>query len=196
MQLEIIMPLSEFSASFLSNFLSTILGLIIGIPVAFWIERKLENRRSSETRQQNIKKTESLLARVLVQVANADLRLKYSQNIEQKPFLIYLSFHEVEVIESLHKELTFLDADWDVLLSLDIVISSLKSLNGLLSINRETFALTFENKNPTMRPYSEKFGSELNFQITLVSESIKDYRKLTFEKYSDLMKHFEANFST
>lgn len=187
------MPLSEFCANFLSNFLSTILGLIIGIPIAFWIERKLENRRTSETRQQNIKKIEGLLARVLVQVANADSRLKYSQNIEQKLFLIYLSFHEVEVIEALHKELTLLDADWDVLLSLDLVISSLKSLNGLLSVNRETFALTFENKNPAMRPYFEKFDSGLNSQVTLVSESIKDFRKFAFEKYHDLMKHFEAN---
>ena len=185
----------EFSSSFLSNFVSTILGLIIGIPIAFWIERKLENRRDSETRKQNIEKAESLLARVLVQVANADSRLKYSQNIEQKPFLIYLSFHEVEVIESLHKELTLLDTNWDVLLSLDIVISSLKSLNGLLSVNRETFALTFENENPTMRPYSEKFDSEINFQITLVSESIKDFRKFAFEKYGNLMRHFGADTS-
>ena len=85
-----------------------------------------------------------------------------------------------------------MDTDWDVLLSLDIVISSIKSLNGLLSVNRETFALTFENNEGTMRPYSEKFDGELNFQITLVSESIKDFRKLAFEKYSDLLKRFEA----
>lgn len=189
------MPQSEFWASFLSNFLSTILGLIIGIPVAFWIERKLENRRNLEFKKQNIEKAESLLARVLVQVANADLRLISSQNIEQKPFLIFLSFHEVEVIESLHKELTFLDTDWDVLLSLDIVISSLKSLNGLLSVNRETFGLTYENKNSAIQPFSEKFDGELNYQITLVSESIKDFRKSTFEKYSNLLKHFRANTS-
>ena len=96
---------SEFCLSFLSNFLSTGLGLIIGIPIAFYIERRLENKRNSETKEQNIKRTENLLARVLVQVANADSRLKYSQNIEQRPFLIYLYFHEVEVVKSLHKEI-------------------------------------------------------------------------------------------
>lgn len=186
---------SEFLLSFLSNFLSTILGLIIGIPIALLIERKLENKRNFEARKQNTEKTGNLLARVLVQVANADSRLKTFHNIEQRPFLIYFSFPEVEVIESLHNELTFLDTNWDVLLSLDIVISSIRSLNSLLSVNRETFALTFEKNNTAIRSYSEKFDSELNFQITLVSESIKDFRKLAFEKHSDLLKHFGASSS-
>jgi hypothetical protein len=178
----------EFLSNFLSNALATFLGLVIGIFITFWIERKLENRRRNETKEQNNKKAEELLARVLGQIFNADSRLKYFRSIEQRPYLIFLSFYEVEVIESLHRELTVLDANRDVLQSLDFVISSLKSLNGLLSVNREIFALTFEKNNSTRRPYFEKFDSDLDFQFTLVSENIKEFRKLAFGKYKNLQK--------
>ncbi|WKZ38635.1 MAG: hypothetical protein QY328_10245 [Anaerolineales bacterium] len=181
------MTSSEFWLNFASNSLATILGLIIGIPVAFWVERQIDNLRNREAKKQNSEKTEKLLTRVLIQITNAELRLKTFYDIEQRPFWIYFSFQEVEVIKSLHRELASLEVDWDVLLSLDIVISSLKSLNGLLSVNRDTFALTLENKNPAMRLYSDKFEGEFNYQMTLVSESIKDFRKLSLEKYSDFV---------
>jgi hypothetical protein len=144
------------------------------------ISRRLARNR--ETKKQNTDKTEKLLTRVLIQITNAELRLKTFHDIEEKPFLIYAYFQEVEVIESLHRELTLLETDWDVLLSIDMVISSLKSLNGLLSIHR---SVVTEKKNSTISAYAEKFTGELDYQMTLVSESIKDFRKLALEKYND-----------
>lgn len=176
------MTAADFWLNFASNLLATILGLIIGIPVAFCVERQIENLRNRETIKQNIDKTEKLLTRVLIQVANAESHLKAFHDIEEKPFLIYAYFQEVEVIESLHRELTLLETDWDVLLSVDMVISNLKSVNSLLSINRTVVAAT---ENSTISAYSEKFAGDLDYQMTLLSESIKDFRKLAFEKYSD-----------
>jgi len=106
------MTSSEFWLNFASNSLATIVGLIFGIPIAFWVERQIDNLRNRETKKQNVDKTEKLLTRVLIQVTNAELRLKAFHDIEEKPFLIFAYFQEVEVIESLHRELTLLETDW------------------------------------------------------------------------------------
>jgi hypothetical protein len=189
------MTATDFWLNFASNSLATILGLIIGIPMAFWIERRLEKRRSEQQSKQTQQKIEDLLGRTLVQVTNAELRLKLLQNDEEGKYLVYSFFPEIDVTESLHKELTNLEADWDLLLSIDIVISDFKSINSLSSINREIFSIKMSGRVSTLRDFSKKLDDEFNFRKTLTLDAIKDFRKLLFEKYPGFEKRFQASES-
>ena len=100
------MTAMDFWLSFASNSLATILGLIVGIPVGFWVERRLEKRRNQEQFTQMQARINDLLSRTLVQITNAELRLKPLQNDDENKYLVYAFFGEVDLIESLHRELT------------------------------------------------------------------------------------------
>jgi uncharacterized membrane-anchored protein YhcB (DUF1043 family) len=184
------MTSSEFWLNFASNSLATILGLIIGIPIAFWIERALEKQRNKKQSLQNLEKIEDMLARALIQITNVELKLKALDNDVQHQYMIYSFFPEVELIETLHKELTELETNWDLLLSIDIVVSDFKSLNDLLAVNRELFSLKMGGKISTMSSYSKKLDDEFSFRKTIALDAIKDFRKIMFEKYPGFEKRF------
>lgn len=187
------MSAPDFWLNFASNSLATILGLIIGIPVAFWVERGLEKRRIQGQFKQAQARINDLLSRTLVQVTNAELRLKPLQNDDENIYLVYSFFGEVDLIESLHRELTNLEADWDLLLSIDIVISDFKALNSLLSVNREIFAIKMSGRISTMKEFSKKLDDEFYFRKTLTLDAINDFRKIMFEKYPGYAKRFQPS---
>ncbi len=183
----------EFWLNFASNSLATILGLIIGIPVAFWVERTLERRRNRDQLKQTLEKIDDLLGRILIQITNAELKLKSLENDDENKYLGYSFFSEIDVVESLHKELTKLEADWDLLLSVDIVISDFKSLNNLLAISWEVFSLKMSGKISAVNSYSKKLNDEFFFRKTITLDAINDFRKIMFEKYPSFEKRFQSS---
>jgi hypothetical protein len=185
----------DFWLNFASNSLATILGLMVGIPVGFWVERRLEKRRNQEQYTQVQARINDLLSRALVQITNAELRLKPLHNDDENKYLVYAFFGEVDLIESLHRELTNLEADWDLLLAIDIVISDFKALNSLLGVNREMFAIKMSGRVSTMKEFSKKFDDEYSFRKTLTLDAINDFRKIMFEKYPELAKRFQSSAS-
>lgn len=180
------MTLLEFWGNFLSNSLAPILGLIIGIPIAFWVERRLEKRRDKKERDQNNKRIVAILERVLLQITNAELKLRAIDNVDQNARTLFIYFSEIEVVDTMRDELTELETDWDVLVSIDMIISDFRSLNYLLGLNRELFSLKMQDKLSIMSQYSRKFNGELNYMTTISLEGIKDFRIFLFEKYPSL----------
>lgn len=187
------MTSTEFWLNFASNSLATILGLIIGIPIAFWIERTFEKRRNQTQLNQTLEKIDDLLGRMLIQITNAELKLRSLDDNNENKYLGYSFFTEIDLIESLHRELTKLEADWDLLLSVDIVISDFKSLNNLLAISWEIFSLTMSNKISTKNDNSKKLDDEFFFRRTITLDAINDFRKIMFEKYPSFEKRFQSN---
>jgi hypothetical protein len=117
----------EFWQDFLSNSLSTILGLIFGIPIAFWIERRLEKRREAKKQERNKERILAILERVLLQITNAESKLRTVDNVDQRARILYIYFSEIEVVDTMRDELTDLETDWDVLVSIDVIISNFRS---------------------------------------------------------------------
>jgi hypothetical protein len=189
------MTATDFWLNFASNSLATILGLIIGIPTALLIERLLEKWRNQEQFKQTQVRINDLLSRTLVQVTNAELRLKPLQNDDENKYMIYAFFGEVDLIESLHRELTNLEADWDLLLSIDIVISDLKSINSLLAVNRDIFAIKMGGRASTMKEFSNKLDDEFHYRKALTLDAINDFRKLMSEQYPGYVNRFQPSKS-
>lgn len=185
----------EFWLDFLSNSLATFLGLTIGIPIAFWVERKLELRRKSSKQKQNNEKIEDILDRVLIQVVNAEQKL-HAMHFSQHSYFLYVHFSEIEVIDTMRNELTELETDWDVLLTIDLMISHFKSLNHLLQVNRELFALKTQDKLLNMSEYSKKFDSEFFFLTAITSDAIASFRNFLFERYPNVKNRTGGNKKT
>lgn len=184
---------SEFFLDFLSNSLATILGLVVGIPIVLWVERWLESKRTEKTRKQNNEKSEEILARALLQITNAELRLKSLSNLDAKETLINLYIPQVDVIESLHNELTELNANWDVLLSIDIVISDIRAVNNLLDVHRNLFNLQMQERISTMGKHYIAWKGDMNSLLAITIDGIKDHRKLLFEHYPNVINQFDEN---
>ena len=178
---------SEFWLDFGSNGLATLLGAIIGIPIAFYIERLLESSRNNKRKALNLLRIYNLLKRTMVQIANLNSAIENTEKFEDKNFLIFASFPEVEVIESFHKLLTDLEADWEMLLALDIVISDTKTLISLLNIYKEIFSLIMSEKISNVGRYSLKFDDEIKYKRFLTVDAIKDFRKLVMERYPNCL---------
>lgn len=174
---------SEFWLDFGSNGLATLLGAIIGIPIAFYIERLLESSRYNKRKDLNLLRINNLLYRTMVQITNLNFAIENTEKFEDKNFLIFASFPEVEIIETLHKLLTDLEADWEILLALDIVISDTKTLISLLNIYKEIFSLIMSEKISNLGRYTLKFNDEIQFKRLLTVDAIEDFRKLVKERY-------------
>lgn len=177
--------------NFASNGLATIIGAAIGIPIAFYVERKLESIRQKNNLENNKLKIEDLLYRALIQITNLEVTLQNAAKVDDKNFLIFTSLPEVEIIESLHKLLSDLDTDWEILLSIDFIISDSKSLISFLDTYRGLFLLLMGGKISPIGRYSLKFYKEFEFRGSLTLEAIKDFRKIASDKYPHFMKHLE-----
>lgn len=122
----------------------------------------------------------------MLQITNAELKLRAFNDVDQRARMLYVYFSEIEVVDTMRDELTELETDWDVLVSIDIIISDFKSLNYLLGVNRELFSLKMQDKLSGMSQYSRKFEDELFYLTTITLEGIKDFRNFLFERYPGL----------
>jgi hypothetical protein len=183
----------EFFLDFLSNSLATILGLVVGIPIAFYVDRRIKSKKIDEDEKEDCEKSEEILARVLLQITNAELKLNSLSNLAAKEYLINLFIPQVDVIESLHNELTELNANWEVLLSMDIVISDFRAMNNLLDVHRNLFNLMMEEKISSMSSYYREWEGEMNYLLTITIDGIKDFRKILFEHYPNVIDQFDKH---
>jgi hypothetical protein len=176
----------------MANGLATFFGVILGIPTALLVERWMEQRRNNKYKVLNKIRIEDLLYRTMIQVANIESSIKTAQTSVDNNFLIFVSFPQVEVIETLHKLLTELETDWEVLLSLDFIISDTKSLVSLLEMFREMFSLLMLGKISPLGRYSVEFKKEIEFRELLSLEAISDFREKVMERYPEYIKHIDS----
>lgn len=172
-----------------SNLLATFIGAILGILTALCVNRKIEAKRKSDTLKQNLDRIEQILVRILVPISNLNSKIEwYFDNEQEEFFSLYLcSLTEVDVISSLHKEISDLGAKWDVLNSLDITVSQIKALNRLLDINRDVNGLLIGGRISKTDKFYLKMKDELKNQYMLVEESIKEFRKTVFAHYPKVL---------
>ena len=168
-----------FRDAAMGNLFATIISVGLGVPTALWLAQEAEKREDQKEQEQ----IQTVLERVLVQVANAEQQIEFlSRILHDKKRLMYQRLSQVEVITSLHRVLTNLQADKEMLLALDIVIADLSALNDFFKVSH-VFSQHEEEVMVFGIPSEE--GRELRARIVYAREAIKDFRESVKEKYPE-----------
>lgn len=178
-----------FRDATMGNLFATIIGVWLGVPTALLLAKEVERRQGFKEQEQ----IQSILKRVLVQVANADLKIEFLQQIEHdKKKLIYQRLSQVDIITALHGVLTNLHADKEMLLALDIVIADLNALNDFFEVSK--MRIFSQSEEVVVFPgFPSDEDGELWARIVYAKEAIKDFRESVKEKYPRFWSTFTSD---